>query len=159
MDANGRRCWCLSSGEVGADARKVTVLSPTPEVVLEGCSGKEGACRKVAGESRPGKHSVLICVPRASSASFDCSVGSRHPSLVICIMSFWGAGANKRNRNRKQRNRASVYADVNQHRPREYWNYEALTIQWGYVSWIICPPRRSCRDNRTTIGSGLVFRP
>lgn len=49
-------------------------------------------------------------------------------------MSFWGAGANKRNRNRKMRNRASVYADVNQHRPREYWNYEALTIQWGYVS-------------------------
>lgn len=48
-------------------------------------------------------------------------------------MSFWGAGANKRNRNRKMRNRASVYADVNQHRPREYWNYEALTIQWGYV--------------------------
>lgn len=48
-------------------------------------------------------------------------------------MSFWGAGANKRNRSRKMRNRASVYADVNQHRPREYWNYEALTIQWGYA--------------------------
>ena len=50
-------------------------------------------------------------------------------------MSFWGAGANKRNRSRKMRNRASVYADVNQHRPREYWNYEALTIQWGYASF------------------------
>lgn len=48
-------------------------------------------------------------------------------------MSYWGAAANKRNRNRTLRNRASVYTDVNQHRPREYWNYEALTIQWGYV--------------------------
>jgi casein kinase II subunit alpha len=50
-------------------------------------------------------------------------------------MSFWGAGANKRNRNRKMRNRACVYADVNQHRPREYWNYEALTIQWGDMDY------------------------
>jgi casein kinase II subunit alpha len=33
------------------------------------------------------------------------------------------------------RNRAAVYADVNQHRPREYWNYEALTIQWGDMDY------------------------
>ena len=25
----------------------------------------------------------------------------------------------------------SVYADVNVHRPREYWDYEALTVNWG----------------------------
>jgi hypothetical protein len=24
-----------------------------------------------------------------------------------------------------------VYADVNVHRPREYWDYEALTVNWG----------------------------
>jgi len=29
------------------------------------------------------------------------------------------------------KSRARVYADVNQHRPREYWNYEALNVQWG----------------------------
>uniref|UniRef100_A0ACD5X2E5 Uncharacterized protein n=1 Tax=Avena sativa TaxID=4498 RepID=A0ACD5X2E5_AVESA len=26
---------------------------------------------------------------------------------------------------------ARVYADVNVHRPREYWDYEALSVQWG----------------------------
>jgi casein kinase II subunit alpha len=51
-------------------------------------------------------------------------------------MSFWGqqqAGTPKQRgrTTRKLRNRAKVYTDVNQHRPREYWNYEALTIQWG----------------------------
>lgn len=24
-----------------------------------------------------------------------------------------------------------VYADVNVHRPRDYWDYEALTVNWG----------------------------
>lgn len=27
--------------------------------------------------------------------------------------------------------KARVYADVNVLRPREYWDYEALTVQWG----------------------------
>lgn len=27
--------------------------------------------------------------------------------------------------------RQSVYADVNVHRPRDYWDYEALTVNWG----------------------------
>jgi casein kinase II subunit alpha len=26
---------------------------------------------------------------------------------------------------------ARVYGDVNVHRPREYWDYEALSVQWG----------------------------
>jgi len=39
--------------------------------------------------------------------------------------------ARHRNRNRTVKSRARVYADVNQHRPREYWNYEALNVQWG----------------------------
>jgi hypothetical protein len=33
---------------------------------------------------------------------------------------------------RTMKNRARIYADVNEHRPREYWNYEALTVNWGY---------------------------
>ena len=24
-----------------------------------------------------------------------------------------------------------VYPDVNVHRPRDYWDYEALTVNWG----------------------------
>jgi hypothetical protein len=27
-----------------------------------------------------------------------------------------------------------VYADVNVQRPAEYWDYENLTINWGYVT-------------------------
>jgi DNA-binding transcriptional MocR family regulator len=27
---------------------------------------------------------------------------------------------------------ARVYADVNAQRPKEYWDYEALSIDWGY---------------------------
>ena len=29
--------------------------------------------------------------------------------------------------------RARVYADVNTTRPKEYWDYENMTLQWGYV--------------------------
>jgi len=43
---------------------------------------------------------------------------------------FWGP-PNKRTQHRKLRNRARVYVEVNQERKREYWNYEAFTIQWG----------------------------
>lgn len=48
-------------------------------------------------------------------------------------MSFWGQSPSRRNKTRKLRNRARIYADVNQHRPREYWNYETLTMQWGDI--------------------------
>lgn len=27
--------------------------------------------------------------------------------------------------------RARVYADVNTNKPREYWDYEAVTVEWG----------------------------
>jgi hypothetical protein len=29
--------------------------------------------------------------------------------------------------------KARVYTDVNVLRPKEYWDYEALTVQWGSV--------------------------
>lgn len=35
--------------------------------------------------------------------------------------------------------RARVYCDVNETRPREYWDYENLNVTWGYVAFIsIC---------------------
>lgn len=34
-------------------------------------------------------------------------------------------------RSSKVKSRARVYADVNLHRPRDYWNYEALNLSWG----------------------------
>lgn len=27
--------------------------------------------------------------------------------------------------------RARVYADVNNHKPREYWDYESYVVDWG----------------------------
>lgn len=27
--------------------------------------------------------------------------------------------------------KARIYADVNLQRPKEYWDYESLTVQWG----------------------------
>jgi len=30
--------------------------------------------------------------------------------------------------------KARVYTDVNVLRPKEYWDYESLTVQWGYYS-------------------------
>ncbi|KAL0350507.1 UNVERIFIED_CONTAM: Casein kinase II subunit alpha-4, chloroplastic [Sesamum radiatum] len=32
--------------------------------------------------------------------------------------------------------KARVYADVNVIRPKEYWDYESLTVQWGYLIWM-----------------------
>lgn len=29
--------------------------------------------------------------------------------------------------------KARVYTDVNVQRPKEYWDYESLAVQWGYV--------------------------
>eukprot|EP01128_Nolandella_sp_AFSM9_P003985 TRINITY_DN1752_c1_g1_i1.p1 TRINITY_DN1752_c1_g1~~TRINITY_DN1752_c1_g1_i1.p1 ORF type:complete len:366 (-),score=85.55 TRINITY_DN1752_c1_g1_i1:128-1159(-) len=47
-------------------------------------------------------------------------------------MAFWGStSSTKRGRPRKLRNVSRVYADVNAHRPREYWDYENFTVQWG----------------------------
>lgn len=50
---------------------------------------------------------------------------------------YWN-NTNALNANRKARtvrNRARVYADINQYRPREYWNYDSLTINWGFLSF------------------------
>jgi len=39
--------------------------------------------------------------------------------------------ARHRSRHRTLKNVARVYADVNQNRPRDYWDYENLTVTWG----------------------------
>jgi casein kinase II subunit alpha len=28
---------------------------------------------------------------------------------------------------------ARVYAEVNNHRPKEYWDYESIVVEWGYA--------------------------
>ena len=49
-------------------------------------------------------------------------------------MSVWGASALKRSKQKQigPKSIARVYADVNQHRAKEYWDYEALNITYGF---------------------------
>jgi len=41
---------------------------------------------------------------------------------------------------------ARVYQNANQERPREYWDYEALTVEWGCV--VALATDRSARSAR-----------
>jgi len=43
----------------------------------------------------------------------------------------WNPSSSPNKRTRKLKGRARVYADVNKHKPREKWDYEAYTIEWG----------------------------
>lgn len=51
------------------------------------------------------------------------------------MTTFWpnnsSGGSRQRTRQRTLRHRAKIYADVNAQRPKEYWNYETLTVNWG----------------------------
>jgi len=44
---------------------------------------------------------------------------------------YWGNSSSPSKRTRKLKGRARVYADVNKQKPREKWDYEAYTIEWG----------------------------
>ena len=46
--------------------------------------------------------------------------------------------------------RAKVYADVNVHKPREYWDYENLTIHWGCAPLAPPLPQRSASLSAST---------
>ena len=37
-----------------------------------------------------------------------------------------------RRQQRPLQSRARVFADVNQLRPRDYWDYDNLVVNWGY---------------------------
>ena len=50
--------------------------------------------------------------------------------------------------------RARVYADVNVHKPREYWDYENLTVHWGCA-----PSSRPLRAYRGQQPLGLAALP
>ncbi|CAL9753057.1 unnamed protein product, partial [Musa acuminata subsp. burmannicoides] len=42
--------------------------------------------------------------------------------------------------------KARAYADVNVVRPKEYWDYESLTVHWGYDPDSPTPSRGCCYD-------------
>lgn len=41
--------------------------------------------------------------------------------------------------------KARVYADANVIRPKDYWDYESLTVQWGYIRLLPLPYHYSLR--------------
>ena len=48
--------------------------------------------------------------------------------------------------------RARVYADVNTHRPREYWDYESHVVEWGNQDdYQVSPLFRGTHDNQWQI--------
>ena len=75
-----------------------------------------------SGTARQRPHFVAPPPPPSTAARVDHS-----PSLSKM------ASLRNRNRNRPVKSRARVYADVNQHRPKEYWNYDNLVVNWGCV--------------------------
>ena len=59
--------------------------------------------------------------------------------LCVCHTVDLSAGRHRRRRwvavkwNMPATSRARVYADVNTHKPREYWDYDTHVIEWGSV--------------------------
>lgn len=67
---------------------------------------------------RSGRFSPFSFVPTLFGHSTVCS------SLANFV-------ENKPNSKMASMSRARVYADVNSHRPREYWDYESHVVEWG----------------------------
>ena len=52
---------------------------------------------------------------------------------------------------------ARVYADVNQHKPKSYWDYDSVNITWGVLENYEVVRKIGARASRTTLicNSGL----
>ena len=61
----------------------------------------------------------------------DCLTWDYHIYHHYCENSFEPLLPLKARTRMPLASRARVYADVNSHRPREYWDYEAHVVEWG----------------------------
>lgn len=61
------------------------------------------------------------------AAKRSSCVSNAEPSRAISVIQRIARAF----RQRGAMSKARVYADVNVQRPKEYWDYEALTVQWG----------------------------
>ena len=88
---------------------------------LSHCAGSE--CRSAAGDPQHGPDvggpAGLWMQTRAAAAMSALKLGKAVRSKGVMM------------------SRARVYADVNVTRPKDYWDYETLSIQWG---WGACTP-------------------
>jgi len=62
---------------------------------------------------------------------------------LLCLGPFSRA-AHALDQDMNMQSRARVYADVNVTRPRNYWDYETLTVQWGFARPHIHPSAAAC---------------
>ncbi len=62
---------------------------------------------------------------------------------LLCLGPFSRA-AHALDQDMNMQSRARVYADVNVTRPRDYWDYETLTVQWGCALLHIHPSAAAC---------------
>jgi casein kinase II subunit alpha len=44
------------------------------------------------------------------------------------------AGQSRRRKRDRIKSVSKVYKDANELKPREYWDYEAMNLEWGYVT-------------------------
>ncbi|KAB8093698.1 hypothetical protein EE612_020605, partial [Oryza sativa] len=76
--------------------------------------------------SRPHPPSSSVAVPAAAAAVIAAALASSFLALLQPPRRAPVAAGS-----RVGMSKARVYADVNVLRPKEYWDYEALTVQWG----------------------------
>lgn len=67
-----------------------------------------------------------------SRPEFACLTRARQAAMSIQWTGQPQSASRKQRRHLKSR--ARVYADVNVNRPKEYYNYEALNLTWGYAN-------------------------
>ncbi len=78
--------------------------------------------------ARKGRLIVPVSIFAVSSPA--ALTGSASAAAVVGSAGAAGVSVRKQPR-RKLRHVSRVYADANSKRPKEYWDYEALSVEWG----------------------------
>lgn len=86
--------------------------------------------RSASGGSKPKVSQTTTVPPRVSTAT-AVSASPVSKSAVAAAAAKLAQKIGKSMRRPGVTSKARVYADVNVLRPKEYWDYEALTVQWG----------------------------
>ncbi|KAF3446568.1 hypothetical protein FNV43_RR11748 [Rhamnella rubrinervis] len=102
------------------------------DAVSSSQSSKDGNRKPLSTSGRTSKDNQET-EKRSNAAPFSSAV--RATWVFLIIVAIVNANTTKRGRisseNPLEMSRARVYADINVHRPREYWDYESLAVQWG----------------------------
>jgi len=83
----------------------------------------------VVMRSRP----LFLCMLCTTNPSFDL-IDLYSCWLLVAVSSFVISKPLVHSARMPVPSRARVYADVNTHRTRDYWDYESHVVTWGWVS-------------------------